>query len=430
MEYGNLLIQVVAVIVLVAVAGLLVAAEVAMTRVSKSRAEELVEVGARGAKGLQTIVEDRPRYVNVLLFLRLVCTTSAIAIATLIGLETVSGPVWVQIALPVAVMVFVGYVVTGVAPRTLGQQHAEPIALAASGPARFLAGLLSPLASLLILLGNAITPGKGYRQGPFVSQAELRELLDQAGADSVIEDDERQMLHSVFELGDTLAREVMVPRTEMVWIEAHKSLRQALSLGLRSGFSRIPVIGENLDDVVGVVYLKDVARRAFEGRGSQRSEQVDTVMREAHFVPDSKRADELLKDMQAARVHMSIVVDEYGGTAGLVTIEDILEEIVGEIADEYDTEAPEVEEVSEGVYRVSARLSVDDLAQLVPVEVSNESEDVDTVGGLLARRLGVVPIPGTHVDIDGYRLTAEMAAGRRNRIGSVLVERLDDGDSQ
>ncbi len=430
MGYGNIAIQVVAVIVLVAVAGLLVAAEVAMTRVSKSRAEELVEQSVRGAKGLQTIVEDRPRYVNVLLFLRLVCTTTAIAIAALIGLETVSGPVWVQIALPVAVMVFVGYVVTGVAPRTLGQQHAEPIALAASGPARFLAGLLNPLASLLILLGNAITPGKGYRQGPFVSQAELRELLDQAGADSVIEDDERQMLHSVFELGDTLAREVMVPRTEMVWIEADKSLRQALSLGLRSGFSRIPVIGENLDDVVGVVYLKDVARRAFEARGSQRSEQVDTVMREAHFVPDSKRADELLKDLQAARVHMAIVVDEYGGTAGLVTIEDILEEIVGEIADEYDTESPEVAELSEGAYRVSARLSVDDLAQLVPVQVSNEAEDVDTVGGLLARRLGVVPIPGTHVDIDGYRLTAEMAAGRRNRIGTVLVEKLEDSEVQ
>lgn len=275
-----------------------------------------------------------------------------------------------------------------VAPRTLAQQHAEPIALAASGPARFLAGLLGPLTSLLILLGNAITPGKGYRQGPFVSQAELRELLDQAGADSVIEDDERQMLHSVFELGDTLAREVMVPRTEMVWIEADKTLRQALSLGLRSGFSRIPVIAENLDDVVGVVYLKDVARRIFEDRGSERNEHVDTVMREAHFIPDSKRADDLLRDMQAARVHMSIVVDEYGGTAGLVTIEDILEEIVGEITDEYDNEVPEVEELATDRYRVSARLGVDDLAELVPVQVSSEGEDVDTVGGLLGRRLG------------------------------------------
>jgi CBS domain containing-hemolysin-like protein len=420
-------IQIAVVVVLVAVAGLLVAAEVALTRVSRPRVEELQAEGVRGAQGLARIVADRPRYVNVLLFLRIVCTTTAVGLATLIGIETIQAALWVQVAAPVALMVLVAYIVTGVAPRTLAQQHAEPFALAAQGPARFLAGLLSPLASLLILIGNAITPGKGYREGPFVSQAELRELLDQAGADSVIEDDERQMLHSVFELGDTLVREVMVPRTEMVWIERTKTLRQALSLGLRSGFSRIPVIGENLDDVVGVVYLKDVARRAFEDRESQRTERVDAVMRRPHFVPDSKRADDLLRDMQAARVHMSIVVDEYGGTAGLVTIEDILEEIVGEIADEYDTaEIPDVEELDQGRLRVSARLSVDDLAELVPLSVSSEADDVDTVGGLLARRLGVVPIPGTHVDIDGYRLTAEQAAGRRNRIGTVLVERLEE----
>ena len=427
MEYRDIVLQVVAVVVLVGLAGVLVAAEVALTRVSRARAEELLEAGARGSRGLQTIVDDRPRYVNVLLFLRLVCTTTAIALAALIGMETISGSLWLQVGVPILVMVFVGYVVTGVAPRTLGQQHAEGIALAASGPARFLAGLLGPLASLLILIGNAITPGKGYREGPFVSQAELRELLDQAGADAVIEDEERQMLHSVFELGDTLVREVMVPRTEMVWIERTKSLRQALSLGLRSGFSRIPVIGDNLDAVVGVVYLKDVARRSFEHRNSERNERVDTVMREAHFVPDSKRADDLLRDMQAARVHMSIVVDEYGGTAGLVTIEDILEEIVGEIADEYDTaEIPDVEQLGSDRYRVNARLSVDDLADLVPVQVSSEADDVDTVGGLLARRLGVVPIPGTHVDIDGYRLTAEQAAGRRNRIGTILVEKVQE----
>ena len=421
--------QIVTVVVLVAVAGLLVAAEVALTRVSRPRVEELVDDGARGATGLLSIVEDRPRYINVLLFLRLLCTTTAIGIATLIGMETIDAALWLQVLVPVIVMVLIAYIVTGVAPRTLGQQHAESIALAAQGPARFLAGLLSPLASLLILIGNAITPGKGYRQGPFVSQAELRELLDQAGADLVIEDEERQMLHSVFELGDTLVREVMVPRTEMVWLERSKSLRQALSLGLRSGFSRIPVVGDNLDDVVGVVYLKDITRRVFEHREAERSEQVDSVMRQAHFVPDSKRADDLLRDLQASRVHMAIVVDEYGGTAGLVTIEDILEEIVGEIADEYDTaEIPDVETLGEDRYRINARLSVDDLAEIVPVQVSSETDDVDTVAGLLARRLGVVPIPGTHIDLDGYRLTAEQAAGRRNRIGTILVARIEEDE--
>ncbi len=419
--------QIVAVVVLVGVAGLLVAAEVALTRVSRPRVEELVDLGVRGAVGLQRVVQDRPRYINVLLFLRLVCTTTAIGLATLLGIELIDAAMWVQVAVPVAIMVLVAYIVTGVAPRTLAQQHAEPVALAAQGPARFLAGLLSPLASLLILIGNAITPGKGYRQGPFVSQAELRELLDQAGADAVIEDDERQMLHSVFELGDTIVREVMVPRTEMVWLESNKTLRQALSLGLRSGFSRIPVIGDNLDDVVGVLYLKDATRRVFEHRDAERNERVDTVMRQAHFVPDSQRADDLLRDLQAWRVHMAIVVDEYGGTAGLVTIEDILEEIVGEIADEYDTaEIPDVETLPDGRFRINARLSVDDLAELVPVQVSSESEDVDTVAGLLARRLGVVPIPGSFIDVDGYRLTAELAAGRRNRIGTILVERIEE----
>lgn len=422
-QFQDIALQVLAAVVLVGLAGLLVAAEVAITRVSKPRAAELVASNLRGARGLQKVVEDRARYVNVLLFLRLVCTTTAIVIAALIATQTVTGPRWWQLGLAILVMVFVGYVVTGVAPRTLAQQHAEKVALAASGPARFLAGLLGPLTSLLILIGNAITPGKGYRQGPFVSQAELRELLDRASQDSVIEDDERQMLHSVFELGDTLAREVMVPRTEMVWVASDTSLRQALSLGLRSGFSRMPVIGENLDDVVGVIYLKDLALRVFEHRNAGRSEQVESVMRQPHFVPDSKLADDLLRDMQTARVHMSIVIDEYGGTAGLVTIEDILEEIVGEIADEYDAgQTPDVQQLGPDRFRINARLTVDDLAGIVPLQVSNESEDVDTVGGLLARRLGVVPIPGAFIDLEGYRLTAEQAAGRRNRVGTILIE--------
>jgi CBS domain containing-hemolysin-like protein len=248
-------------------------------------------------------------------------------------------------------------------------------------------------------------------------------MVDLAEADDLIEDDERQMIHSVFELGDTFAKEVMVPRTEMVFIERTKTLRQALSLGLRSGFSRIPVIGENADDIVGIVYLKDIVRRVFEHREAEQSERVESLMRVPYFVPDSKPADALLRDMQSARVHMAIVVDEYGGTAGLVTIEDILEEIVGEIADEYDTAAPEVTALPEGAFRVLARMHVDDFADLIGTEIDSEEEGVDTVLGLVAKRLGRVPIPGAGVDIDGWRLTAEQGAGRRNRIGTVLAQR-------
>jgi len=418
-------------LVLVLLSGGLIMMETAIARVSRSLVEELVDDGVRGAARLLVIVTDRPRYVNVLLFLSTTLTVTATALVSyvaIVGLEMDRGwPIGWAIAAVVAVMVVVTYVVLGVAPRTLGRQHAMSIALRTAGIARILTVILSPLASLLILVGNALTPGKGYREGPFASQAELRELVDMAEADSLIEDDERQMIHSVFELGDTFAREVMVPRTEMVFIERTKSLRQAMSLGLRSGFSRIPVIGDNADDIVGIVYLKDIVRRVFDRRDAEQDETVETLMRPAFFVPDSKPADELLKDMQAARVHLAIAVDEYGGTAGLVTIEDILEEIVGEIDDEYDTAAPEVAPLDDGAFRVSSRMHVDDFADLVSVDVEGEEEGVDTVLGLMAKRLGRVPIPGATVDIDGWRLTAERGLDRRNRIATVLAVRVPDG---
>ena len=371
--------------------------------------------------------------MNVLLFLSTVASVTAIALVSYVGIATLQEvrgwPVWLALLVVVALMVIVNYVVLGVAARTLGRQHADRIALRSAGTASLLAGVLGPLATLLIILGNALTPGRGYREGPFATQAELRELVDFAEAEDLIEDDERQMIHSVFELGDTFAREVMVPRTEMIYIERHKTLRQALSLGLRSGFSRIPVIGENSDDVIGIVFLKDIVRRVFDRRDAEQTETVESLMRPAFMVPDSKQVDELLKDMQAARTHMAIVVDEYGGTAGIVTIEDVLEEIVGEIDDEYDTAAPEVAKLENGSVRVSARMHVDDFADLIDVDVESEDEGVDTVLGLMGKRLGRVPIPGATIDVDGWRLTAEQGMGRRNRIGSVLAVRVEPAEA-
>ncbi len=412
-------------LVLVILAGLFVSAETAIGRVSRGRIDDLRRENGR-AERLLVVLDDRPRYVNVLLFLSTVATVTATALVTFVLVDWLSGVVgWAvgwSIVLAVAVMVVVSYVALGVAPRTLGRQHAERIALVSARPARFLAALLGPLTTLLILIGNAVTPGKGYREGPFASQAELRELVDIAEAEDLIEDEERQMIHSVFELGDTFVREVMVPRTEMVYIERGKSLRQAMSLGLRSGYSRIPVIGESADDIVGIVYLKDIVRRTFEHQAAEQSERVESLMRAPFFVPDSKPVDALLRDMQSARVHMAIAVDEYGGTAGLVTIEDILEEIVGEIADEYDTAAPEVVELGDGRFRVSARLHVEDFAELVGIEIDADEEGVDTLLGLMARRLGRVPIVGATVDEGGYRLVAEHGAGRRNRVVTILLE--------
>lgn len=428
------LVLVIFAVVLVVVAALLVMAETAIGRVSRGRVEDLQRDGVRGSARLLDVVADRPRYVNVLLFLSTIASVTAIALVSYVGiagLEEARGwPVWLALLVVVALMVVVNYVVLGVAARTLGRQHADRIALRSAGVASLLAGILGPFATFLIILGNALTPGRGYREGPFATQAELRELVDIAEAEDLIEDDERQMIHSVFELGDTFAREVMVPRTEMIYIERHKTLRQALSLGLRSGFSRIPVIGENSDDVIGIVFLKDVVRRVFDRRDAEQTETVESLMRPAFMVPDSKQVDELLKDMQAARTHMAIVVDEYGGTAGIVTIEDVLEEIVGEIDDEYDTAAPEVAKLEGSAVRVSARMHVDDFADLIDVDVESEDEGVDTVLGLMGKRLGRVPIPGASIDVDGWRLTAEQGMGRRNRIGSVLAVRVEQSKGE
>jgi CBS domain containing-hemolysin-like protein len=418
-------------VLLVVIAAVLVSAETALARVSRSRIEEMRRDSPNRADKLLVVLDDRPRYINVLLLLSTTATVTATVLVAYVAVDALSDvwPVPATLLLAVIVMVVVSYVALGVVPRVLGQYFVERIALASARPARFLAAVLGPITDVLIVLGNALTLGRGDRKGPFASETELRELVDLAEADQLIEDDERQMIHSVFELGDTFAKEVMVPRTEMVFIEQDKSLRQALSLGLRSGFSRIPVIGENADDIVGVVYLKDTVRRVFDNRTAEDSQRVADLMREPYFVPDSKPVDELLRDMQAARVHQAIVVDEYGGTAGLVTIEDILEEIVGEIADEHDTGGPEVESIDERTFRVSARLHLDDFAELIGLEVNSEQEDVDTVLGLMAKRLGRVPIPGATIEEDGWLLRAEGASGRRHRISTVWAQRQEEAAS-
>jgi CBS domain containing-hemolysin-like protein len=397
--------------------------DAALQRVSKARVEEMRREGAKRAAALEQVLSERARHVALLLLLRIVCETLAAVLATVL-FYNLWGSGWRTVLTSAAVMIVISYVLVGVGPRTLGRQHAYGTALATAGLVRLLGRVLGPVATLLILVGNMITPGRGFRDGPFSSEVELRELVDMAEERGVVESGERNMIHSVFELGDTIAREVMVPRTDVVWIERNKTVRQALALALRSGFSRLPVIGENVDDVVGVVYLKDLVRRSQNGSDS-RGPRVEEVMRPPTFVPESKPVDELLKDMQAQRIHIAIVVDEYGGFAGLVTIEDILEEIVGEISDEHDQfQRPPVEELPDGSMRVTARLPVEDLAELFDVELP-EDDDVETVGGLLARALGRVPIEGASAEVGGLKLVAESTGGRRNRIDTLLVCRVE-----
>jgi CBS domain containing-hemolysin-like protein len=420
-------IAVVIAVCLIPLGGLFACVDSALSRVSVARAEEFLREERAGARALHQVLADRARYTNLLLMLRVTCELAATVLIAIVA-RSQFGTRWPVPTVTVAVMVVVSYAIVGVGPRTLGRQHPNTVALAGARAVRLLGRFFGPLAALLTLLGNALTPGRGFRDGPFASEVELRELVDMAEQRGVVEHGEREMIQSVFELGDTIAREVMVPRTEVVWVEGSKTVPQALALALRSGFSRIPVTGESIDDVVGVVYLKDLARRAQDAERS-RSTRVSEVMRDAMFVPESKPVDELLREMQARRTHIAIVIDEYGGTAGLVTIEDILEEIVGEITDEYDHERAPIERIDADTARVTARLAVEDLGDLFGVELPDR-DDVETVGGLLADALGRVPIPGARARAYGLELTAEDVGGRRNRIDTVLVRRLVDADEQ
>jgi CBS domain containing-hemolysin-like protein len=316
----------------------------------------------------------------------------------------------------------VAFLLVRASPRTLGRQH----------PVATLTRLSHVLVAVTAVAGRLGAVGRPGATSAAAEESELRDMVQRVSESDVIEDEEREMFRSVLELGDTLTREVMVPRTDMVTASADTPLRKALALLLRSGFSRVPLVGDSVDDLRGVLYLKDVVGRLPIGPvgGSDRREQeamlnapASSLARPAIFVPESKPVDELLRELQDGSSHMAIVVDEYGGIAGLVTIEDAIEEIVGELTDEHDPTAPVVEDLGHGVFRVPARLGRDELGELFDLEV--DDEDVDTAGGLLAKALGKVPLPGSAGDIHGLHLVAERVEGRRRRLATVLVSMVD-----
>jgi CBS domain containing-hemolysin-like protein len=419
----------VAALALMVVAGWCTSAEAALLRVSRAGARELGRSASETSGPLQAVLAEVPRYLSVILLARVAAEICSAVVVTAVLVHW-WGIGWRAFLVTAIAMTLAAYLIAGAVPRSIARRNPVGVASAAAGVLRPLVRLLGPVPRLLAGAGTALTPGRGQRgMASDTEEEDFRGLVDLLEQRQIIEPGERAMIHSVFELGDTIVREVMVPRTDMVFVEQHKTLRQALSLGLRSGFSRIPVIGENLDDVVGMAYLKDVMTRIHEHPEGESVETVDSVMRPATFAPESKPVDDLLREMQVQHVHVAIVIDEYGGTAGLVTIEDILEEIVGEIADEYDRELPPVEWLPDGTARVSARLSLEEFEELFGVSI--DAEDVETVGGLLAHQLGKVPIAGSVTTVAGLRLTAESLAGRRNRIGTVTVQRVEpagDGD--
>ncbi len=382
--------------------------------------------GAQAALA-RTAPDGLAQYTSLLTLIRVCAEASAAVLVTLAFAHWLGGG-W-QVFLPAAAVALLArYVLIGVGPRAVGRQRAQRVTATATRLLRPLLRLLGPLPRLLNDVTGALPLGGHPGEDEFNARPELRGIVDLIEGRAEIEPGERDMVRSVFELGDTIVREVMVPRTDMVFIERDKTVGQGLSLALRSGFSRIPVVGESTDDVVGIAYLKDMVAWEHDQPGAQESDRIEKVMRQATYVPESKPVDELLRQMQTQRIHVAIAIDEYGGTAGLVTIEDILEEIVGEIADEYDTEQAPVEWLAPDSARVTARLPVAELEELFGVTI--EAQDVETVGGLLAHELGRVPIAGSEATVVGLHLTAENIAGRRNKLGTVLVERVAREDPE
>jgi CBS domain containing-hemolysin-like protein len=398
-------------------AAMLAAAETSLTRMSRARAMHLREEQRRGAAQLLNLVEQPARFLNLVLLLLLVVQFTATALFTSVMDRIVGGGLGVAIA--ALVMTLITFIFAEVAPKTYAVQHTDRAALAIAPFIYVLTRLpvLGPLTRLLISIGNVVTPGKGLKSGPFVSEDEIKAMVDEAERDEVIEEEEREMIHSVFEFGDTILREVMVPRPDMVAVPRETSLQEVLELILRSGFSRIPVYDGTIDEVVGLAYAKDVLRRLHDG---QADKPLTDILRPAQFMPESMRAAECLREMRRRKSHMVIVIDEYGGTSGLVTLEDLLEEIVGEIADEYDSEEPNIEPLPDGDYRVNARLDVDEVNELLEVQLP--STEWDSIGGLLFNLVGGVPREGQEVEFQGLRLRAERVQGRR--IGRVRIHRL------
>jgi CBS domain containing-hemolysin-like protein len=402
---------------LTGIAAMLAAAETSLTRMSRARAMHLREEQRRGAAQLLNLVEQPARFLNLILLMLLVVQFTATALFTSVMDRIVGGGLGVAIA--ALFMTLITFIFAEVAPKTYAVQHTDRAALAIAPVVYVLTRLpvLGPLTRLLIGIGNVVTPGKGLKSGPFISEDEIKAMVDEAERDEVIEEEEREMIHSIFEFGDTILREVMVPRPDMVAVPRETSLQQVLELILRSGYSRIPVYDGTIDEVVGLAYAKDVLRRLHDG---QADKPLTDILRPAQFMPESMRAAECLREMRKRKSHMVIVIDEYGGTSGLVTLEDLLEEIVGEITDEYDSEEPNIEPLPDGDYRVNARLGIDEVNELLDVELP--STEWDSIGGLLFNLVGGVPREGQEVEFQGLRLRAERVQGRR--IGRVRIHRL------
>ena len=409
------------IVVLLLFAAFLALAEMSIARTSKVKAHHLADQKKPGSAQLLDVVGDPAPYLNIVLLLTLIAHLGGTALATKLALDAfgTGGE-----AVATAVMTFLVFVFAEVAPKTYAVMHTERTALLIARPVYYVGKVLRPIGRLLILIANAIIsplPGRTLPKGPFVTEEEIRHMVDVAEEEQEIEEEERELIHSVFEFGDTVVREVMVPRPDMVTAPADATVDEVLETIVKAGYSRIPIYEGDNDNIVGVLYAKDLLKRVHESKGDLK---VSSLARAPLFVPEQKRVSDLLREMQEQRVHMAIVIDEYGGTAGLVTIEDLIEEIVGEIVDEYDQEEPLVEPVDDDSIRVDAKMSIDEVNEMLKVELPHE--EWDTVGGLVFGLTGRVPLPGERVRFDSLEFLTERVTGRR--IQKVVITKLPQAE--
>lgn len=409
----------VAALLLVAFGGLMTAIEAALGVTSR---QELLEGegGGRAERSLRRIADDPDTHANAVAFIRVLAETTAAVFVT-VALSLLLGNIWWAMLAAAVIMTGVTFVLVGASPRSVGRRHARGLLRATAPVVRGVRILLGPLADALVAIGNRVTPGAG-RGISFDSEEQLLSMVDEAASKDLIEADDRDLIHSVFDFTDTYVREVAVPRTDMVTVAADTPMREAMRLFLATGVSRMPVVGEEPDDVLGVLYLKDLVQFAFRDEVGWRDAPLSRIARPAVFVPESMRAETLLQQMKKDAVHVCLVVDEYGGIAGLVTLEDLIEELVGDIADEYDARIEEVVELGPGRYRVSARMPLDEVGELFGLEL--QDEEVDSIGGLLAKVLGQVPQPGATAEYEGLVLTGATSRGRGRGLATIFVERV------
>ncbi|MBC7590327.1 MAG: HlyC/CorC family transporter [Salinibacterium sp.] len=405
-------------VLLVVFGGLLAAADAALSVLSRTDLTELAS-HSRSRASLLAIAQDPGAHLNALNFMRVVAETTAAVLVTLAFAYTIA-EWWVTLLLSALIMTGASFVLVGSSPRSVGRANARPIMKFSAPIVHAIRVILGPIAAGLVALGNRVTPGRPP-SATFSSEEQLLSMVDEATELEVLEEDDRELIHSIFEFNDTVVREVMLPRTDMITIDDHETMGAAMGLFLSKGVSRMPVIGGDIDEVLGVIYLRDVSRVVYEQTLDAETLTAAELARPALFVPESQKADSLLRQMQLESNHLAMVVDEYGGIAGLVTLEDLIEELVGDISDEYDNNVPEVEDLGNGCYRVSARLAIDELGDLFGLEL--EDDEVDSVGGLITKVLGRLPIAGSTAEYSGLVLTADRTEGRRKRLSTVLVER-------